>query len=277
MMRMRGSASCGLVEVGPILLFSIQTNLLYSAASPCDLLLQIEAVEDDTQACSETDLTILPNGDMRVIEGEEHLGHRRWIAVEDKFECSYFTRVRVERPQGSPKAYAPTPLPLIPSDVTKFLMPSRYCHPEAFLDFVPGQFGQVSGGSLIAAISDWIKGHFSYDNGASNASTTATESFANRAGVCRDYAHVLIAMARAVGIPARFVSCYAVDVKPQDFHAVAEVYLAGQWHLVDPTGMAQAPEIIRIGVGRDAADVSFMTSYGRMELINQSIQVLRLE
>ena len=82
-------------------------------------------------------------------------------------------------------------------------------------------------------------------------------------------------MARSVGIPARIVSAYAPEVTPQDFHALTEVFLDGAWHMVDPTGMAQVPEVVRIGVGRDAADISFMTSYGFMELKNQSVLVNR--
>lgn len=73
-------------------------------------------------------------------------------------------------------------------------------------------------------------------------------------------------MSRSVGIPARIVSAYAPNVVPQYFHAVVDVFLDGNWHLIDPTGMAQIREIVRIGVGRDAADISFMSSYGWMEL-----------
>ena len=258
------------------MLISIKTHLIYSATLPCDLLLQIEAAPDAAQDCHDTQLAFRPGVETRIVEGEEHVGLRRWIRVEGDFDCAYQTSVRVDRRAIALEPLKTTPLSLIPSDVTKFLMPSRYCHPEDFLDFVPKQFGQGPSGELIVAMSEWINGHFTYDNGASDASTTATVSFAKRAGVCRDYAHVLISMARAVGIPARFVSAYAPDVMPQDFHAVAEVYLEGQWHLVDPTGMAQAPEIVRIGVGRDAADVSFMTSYGWMTLIKQSVQVSRV-
>ncbi len=84
---------------------------------------------------------------------------------------------------------------------------------------------------------------------------------------------MLIALARAAAIPARFVSAYAPNVKPQDFHAVAEVYLDGAWHLVDPTGMARADEVVRIGVGLDAAEVSFLSSFGPMTLFSQTVGV----
>ena len=274
---MRTSSSCVFARLGLFLLISIQTHLVYSAAGPCDLLLQVEAARDATQVFEQTQLTLRPQAELHSVEGEEGVGERRWIRVGRQFDCQYHAQVRVNRPAVALRPLDATPLSALPSDVTKFLMPSRYCFPEDFLDVGPTQFGTLSGGDLIAAMSGWIQDHFTYDNAASNGSTTATNSFEKRAGVCRDYAHVLIAMARSRGIPARFVSAYAPDVVPQDFHAVVEVYLEGAWHLVDPTGMAQVPEIVRIGVGRDAADVSFMTSYGQMKLIKQSVRVSRAE
>ena len=91
--------------------------------------------------------------------------------------------------------------------------------------------------------------------------------------MCRDYAHVMITLVRAAGIPARMASVYALGVKPQDFHAVAEVYLGDTWHLVDPTGMAVAGSMARIGVGRDAADIAFMTSFGDAAMNHLSVAV----
>lgn len=257
------------------MLISIEVRLVYSAEQPCNLLLQIEANEGPLQTCENTKLSVEPDVAWSVVTGEEGLGKRRWGIVEGLFDCTYQTQVHVTRPAVVLEGLEPTPFAAIPDDVTKFLMPSRYCHPEDFLEFVPKQFGKLRGGNLIAAMSAWINENFTYDSSASHGATNASHSFAERAGVCRDYAHVLIAMARSVGIPARIVSCYAPDVSPQDFHAVAEVFLNDTWHLVDATGMAEAPEIVRIGVGRDAADVSFMTSYGWMALKKQSVRMTR--
>lgn len=267
---------CPLHQLGHRLLISIQTNIIYTVQSPCTLLLQIEAAQDGAQRCEHALLSAQPDVAWTTVTGEENIGVRRWGRVNQTFDCTYTAQVRVQRPAVLLSRLNTTPYAALPNDVIKFLMPSRYCHPEAFLDFVAQQFAQLSGGSLIAAMADWITAHFTYDNAASTASTTATDTFTARAGVCRDYAHVLIAMARSAGIPARIVSAYAPDVTPQDFHAVVEVFLDGQWHLVDPTGMAYAPEIVRIGVGRDASDVSFMTSYGWMTFKNQSVQVSRI-
>ncbi len=141
-------------------------------------------------------------------------------------------------------------------------MPVDRLHP-----FAEAELGTTTGGPRILAIRDWIARHLTYEPGSSDARTTALDSFVERRGICRDFAHLLITLARASGIPARYVSAYAPGVKPQDFHAVAEVFLAdpsgqgGTWQLVDATGMADPGEIVKIGVGRDAADVSFLTCF----------------
>lgn len=255
---------------------SVQTHLLYATTQPCDLLLQVEAVTDDTQVCRQTRLMLDSASTHHEIAGEANIGTRRWVKAGPLFECHYETKVEVKRPCVVMADLTETPRMQIPGEVVKYLMPSRYCHSELFLDFVSTQFGKQTGGALIAAMSQWIHENFTYDSGASFAGTTASDSFTSLAGVCRDYAHVLIAFARAAGIPARFVCGYAPDVVPQDFHAVVEVYLDGAWHLADPTGMAQPSEIARICVGRDAADASFLTSYGGMELKEQSVEVKRV-
>lgn len=255
---------------------SIKAHLLYAATQPCDVLLQIEALSDAVQHCHDTRLMLDAGSVQQEIEGEAGIGTRRWIKAGALFECRYETKVRITRPPIDLGRLSETPRRQIPGPIIKYLMPSRYCHADLFLDFVAGQFGDLTGGALINAMSQWINTRFTYDNGASHAGTTATDSFASLSGVCRDYAHMLITLARAGGIPARFVSAYAPDVTPPDFHAVVEVYLDGGWHIVDPTGMAKPTEVARIGVGRDAADASFLTSYGWMDLREQSVEVARI-
>jgi len=254
----------------------IQTHLRYTASQPCDVLLQIEALTGAAQRVEAAQITFDAASRPRTLAGEEGLGVRQWIQAGPDFECRYEAQVEVTRHATRLDTQAQTPRVDIPADVIKYLMPSRYCHPEVFLDFVSTQFGDLRGGALVYAMRDWIAHHFTYNSGASPIGATATDSFNTLSGVCRDYAHMLITLARAAGIPARFVSVYAPDVKPQDFHAVAEVFLAGSWHLVDATGMAKPAEIIQICVGRDAADASFITSYGFVDLVEQSVRVQRL-
>jgi transglutaminase-like putative cysteine protease len=121
----------------------------------------------------------------------------------------------------------------------------------------------------------WIETNLEYVRGSSDAQTTVIDTFIKRQGICRDYSHLMVTLARAANIPARAVSVYAPDVDPPDFHAVAEVFLDGAWHLVDATGMAAPESMVRVGVGRDAADIAFLSIYAPTELKEQKVSVTR--
>lgn len=254
----------------------VKVHLSYAVSQPCDLLLQIEAASAHDQQLIREKLSISPDLQLHRVEADDGIGQRVWLHAETEFECTYEALVSVARMPVDMGVLNQSALQSLPGDTVKFLMPSRFCHPEQFHDFTANTFDGLTGGAQISAMRDWIAANLSYVPGASDAQTTAHDTFKSREGVCRDYAHVLIAMARAVAIPARMVSAYAPDVDPQDFHAVVEVYLDGAWHLVDPTGMAKAEETIRVGVGRDAADVSFLTAYGLLDLKRQTVEVNRL-
>jgi hypothetical protein len=256
-------------------LLNVSADLVYTAQQTCDALLQIEASTDDGQRCDINTLSLRSGAQLQETVGEDGIGMRRWISVTDRLECHYELQAEVTRLAVDLGALKETPRYQLPGSVIQYLMPSRNCQSDLFLEFAYIQFEGFAGGEMVEAMRDWVAANFTYDIFASHGGTTATDSFASLRGVCRDYAHVLIALVRAAGIPARFVSAYAPDVKPQDFHAVAEVFLEGAWHLVDPTGMSQPKETIRICVGRDAADASLLTSYGILNLQEQSVQVSR--
>jgi transglutaminase-like putative cysteine protease len=257
-------------------LLTVKACLVYTAPQASDALLQIEPTADDGQSLDNPRLLLLSGSSLRQFEGTETIGLRRWVSVDGRLDCLYEAQVQVHRPAVNLSQLGETTRHQLPGAVIPYLMPSRYCQSDLFLDFTAAQFEGLTGGALVQSMRDWVASNFTYDIFTSNPGTTATDSFSSLRGVCRDYAHVLIAFARALGIPARFVSAYAPDVNPQDFHAVVEVFLEGDWHLVDPTGMATPEDIIRICVGRDAADASFLTSYGGLNLQEQSVQVQRL-
>jgi transglutaminase-like putative cysteine protease len=140
--------------------------------------------------------------------------------------------------------------------------------------FVQREFSASSDGvARIMAVLEWIKRNVDYISGVSNAETTAERTFVDRAGVCRDFTHLGITLSRALGIPARAVSAYALDLNPPDFHAVFEVYLEGNWWLIDPTRLAPVEGIVRIGSGRDAPDIAFLTSDKQCQVLQQTIKV----
>jgi transglutaminase-like putative cysteine protease len=128
----------------------------------------------------------------------------------------------------------------------------------------------------VQAICNWIYENVDYLAGSSDGSTSAYDTFTLRAGVCRDFAHLGITLTRAIGIPARFVSAYAIDLIPQDFHAVFEAYLEGGWYLFDATRLCPLDGIVKIAVGRDAADSAFATYFGAMSGPPKLLDVTRL-
>jgi len=255
----------------------IDVHLHYRLHAPCDLLIAVEAAELPDQRLLEDRLTVSDTGPLVHVAGEDGVGRRSWAWGFDEVEVRYSSRVAVERAGVDLGALAADPLSGLPAGVNGYLWPSRYCDSDRFEPYVRRRFGALEGGAKVQAIADWVRAEMRYVPGASDASTMAGHSFTRREGVCRDYAHLLIAMVRAADIPARMVAVYGLGVDPPDFHAVTEVWLDGGWRLVDATGMADVASLVRIGVGRDATDVSFLTVFGTADLVAQAVRVERVD
>lgn len=237
------------------------------------VLLTLEAAQTEGQTVLGTALDI-ENASVRRIAGNGRIGQRAWAFVADEqFRLRYRAGVQVTRSDAALQALPATPIHKLPADVVTYLRPSRFCQSDLFTNLAARRFGHLEGGAKIAAIRDWVADELTYAPGSSHAATTAMDTFVAREGVCRDYAHLVCSLARAAHIPARYTSVYGPDVQPQDFHAVAEVWLDGAWHLVDATGMGSASRFAVIGSGRDAADVAFMETENWAQLVSLSIRV----
>jgi transglutaminase-like putative cysteine protease len=152
------------------------------------------------------------------------------------------------------------------ADVIDALRPSRYCPSDALEAFAPAELAGVDD------VADWVFERLHYVGGASRPLDTAVDTLLAGRGVCRDFAHLTIALSRARGIPARLVSVYAPGLSPMDFHAVAEIHVEGRWQVVDATRLAPRQSLVRIATGRDAADTAFaMTLHGDAELLSTEI------
>lgn len=252
---------------------TIDVALDYAFYDPADVLLQIEVAAMADQKLLADTLSVTSRERLRATPGEEAIGQRCWALGEGHFAARYHGEVEINREVIDIAALGETRPRDLPALVVPYLMASRYCQADKFDAFVQSDFAGLSGGPLAAAIRDWVGQHLTYRCGTSSGVTTAVDTFVTREGVCRDYAHLTAALMRAGGIPARCVGGYAPNVSPQDFHAVVEVWLADAWHLVDTTGMASAADFARVGVGRDATDIAFMTIFGRADLMKQSVRV----
>lgn len=260
----------------------IETQFAFRLSRPTDVLLQFEAARIPEQAILRTETELSASEHCARVAAQDDIGERIWIRADGEFSVGYRAEVAPSRRLASLTSHDQMLPHELPGEAVQYLFDSRYCPADRFQSFVEAEFEGTHGGARIAAMRDWIRDKFSYQPGASDARTSALDSFVERRGICRDYAHVLITLARASTIPARYVACYAPQVDPPDFHAVAEVFLndpetegGGTWQIVDATGMADPADTVKVGVGRDAADVSFLTTFGPNEFLDKTVRVTK--
>ncbi len=258
--------------------FSIDCQLEYTAAVDTTLILNIEAQRGGGQRILNETLT-LPD-----VEGDAHEvpetgnRYRRLILPAGTHRIAYAAEVETRPAIAEVSGIGEMPVAQLPFDVIPHLYPSRYCQSDRLGRFAWRQFGDIATGhEKVEAICNWIYENVDYLAGTSDGSTSAYDTFTLRAGVCRDFAHLGITFARALGIPARFVSAYALELVPQDFHAVFEAWLDGRWYLFDATRLCPIDGIVRIAVGRDAADTAFATYFGQLDGPPKSITVSRID
>ena len=252
---------------------SISTHLDYDFPGPSDVMLQLEAAILPEQRIERANIVLPPTDHFARLPGHKSIVDRICLRVQGNLNVQYEGIVEVQRLGADISQLSAVPPHLLPAETIEYLMPSRFCPSDEFHALVEADFGGYFGGARVAAMRDWIERSLDYVPGSSSAMTGAMETYISRKGVCRDFAHLLVTMVRASGIPARYASVYGPNVEPQDFHSVAEVFLDGTWYPVDATSMVTSQDMAKIGVGRDAADVSFLTSYGPAQLNEQTVSV----
>lgn len=158
----------------------------------------------------------------------------------------------------------------LPDEVLPYLLPSRYCQADVFLKLATSIVkGALPGYDQAEAIRAWIQRKLKYKYGVSDASTSAVETEWKRKGVCRDFAHLGIALCRSLRIPARMVYGYLHELQPMDLHAWYEAYVGGRWYTFDATQKQPKGNRVVVAYGRDAADTAQMSNYGPMQVVEQ--------
>jgi transglutaminase-like putative cysteine protease len=259
--------------------FSIQCDLDYESGDGTTLILNIEAQRTSRQVILHEEF-IAPAGASIDAHEVPETGNRYRRLILPKGSHAIAYRAEVEtRPALDDVADVPeVPVSQLPFDVLPHLYPSRYCQSDKVSRFAWREFGSIANGhEKVEAICNWIYENVDYLGGTSDSSTSAYDTFTLRAGVCRDFAHLGITFARALGIPARFVSAYAHQLEPMDFHAVFEAFLGGRWYLFDATRRCPIDGIVKIGTGRDAADTAFATFYGELTGAPKNISIERMD
>jgi transglutaminase-like putative cysteine protease len=253
---------------------SIDANFEYAVTGAAHFCLNLEAAHEVSQCVVLETLEVMhENGDkpkLRRFQDSDCNRFVRFDAVPGTLQVRY--RADVEHvTRESSMTHAEWPITQLPDDVLTYVRSSRYCESDLLSQPAQDLFGnEPRGPQRVQRIMQWVRDNIRYELGTSDASTSAREVYDQRAGVCRDYAHLCIAFCRALNIPARLAVGYVLfEEPPQDFHALFEAWL-GEWVRFDPTALALPERLVRVGIGSDAKDVAFATIYGpvRMETMH---------
>lgn len=263
--------------------FKIGCRLAYQTQSPVPLIFNIEAQGFSGQTIEQEELVISPDHPLdRWTMEETGNRHFRITPPAGLLSLEYTAIVTLEPGFGEAGTVGEIPLEELPLAALPLLFPSRYCQSDKLERFARSTFGEMEPGyARVNAICGWIYEYVTYEGGVSDTMTSAFDTVTQRAGVCRDFAHLGISICRALGIPARYVSAYAFRLQPPDFHAVFEAYLKGpegyHWYVFDPTRKSDPAGLVRIGIGRDAAEVAFCTAFGAMTAEPPQVWIEALE
>lgn len=247
--------------------FSVELN--YQVQAPgADFIFNVQPAQTRQQRVLKEQLVI-----GQAVVSQSHtdpVTHSRYVRLSAKpgpLRLNHEATVEIDHHTALPESLGEVPVGQLPGHVLPYLYPSRYCESDRLHAFAVQQFGPMwQGHGRVMAIRDWVRRHVTFQSNTSNSMTSACDTLASRQGVCRDFAHLMIALCRAVNIPARFATGfdYGADeaLGPPDFHAYVEVYLAHRWYLFDPSGTAIPMGFVRIATSRDAADAAFATIFG---------------
>lgn len=262
----------------------LQVELNYEIdADGADFVFNIHAAQTDSQTVRFERLW-LSQPVMPQIHTDPATGSRfmRLRAAPGELQLSYTATVDLVHHHTDPARIAEVPVRNLPPEVIGYIYPSRYCESDRLGRLAINEFGKLwQGYGRVQAIQDWVRRHVTFSSNTTNSNTSAVDTLIEQVGVCRDFTHLMIALCRALSIPARFATGtdYGADpvLGPPDFHAYVEVFLGDRWYLFDPSGTAIPMGFMRFGTGRDAADVAFATIFGGVRAGAPRISVRALD
>ena len=255
---------------------ALRAELQYDIGSPSSFAFAVTAARTPRQTLGHEEIVVEPSIPFTVDEYGEGGTHQliRLDAPTGPLTLRYRATAEIHSRSDNPTDLDEVGFGDIPANVLPYLNPSRYCESDTLNGLANRLFGATEPGyARVQEVNDWVRTNLLYEAGTTDGSTGTSDVLVQRAGVCRDFAHVAISLCRALGIPARYVSGYGLGVEPQDFHGFFEAHLSGDWWLFDPTGMASVDRLVRIGYGRDAADASFATFVGNATLVSKIVEV----
>jgi transglutaminase-like putative cysteine protease len=266
-------------------------NIAFQCLAPTSMLLQLNVHPSRASDLRSPD-TIRSEPPLPMSAYLDLYGNRVTRLVAPPGLVTFFNRFTIydsgER-EATPPDKALTPVADLPAEVLLYLLSSRYCDSDKLANFAWSMFGTTTGGyERVQAICDFVHAKIRFSYPDANPTRCASDSMHEGVGVCRDFAHLAIALCRCMNVPARYCTGYLGDIgvpadpNPMDFSAWFEVFLDGRWYTFD--ARHNEPRIGRIvmGRGRDAADVAISTSFGvanlrRFEVVTEELTAETVE
>jgi len=259
--------------------FDLSIDLDYEVLSPSDFVFIIQPTNTPYQRVTWERLSVNPDVPVEEqVEGSPGNRHLRLRAEPGRLLLSYDAIVDLVHHFDLPVDVPEVPIAELPADVLKYVYPSRYCQSDRLVPVAMSEFANMPPGyERVEAIRAWVQSRTTFKIGSSHPGTSALDTYETCVGVCRDFAHLMITMCRALNIPARLVTGidYGADpaLGPTDFHCYVEAYLGDRWYLFDPSGISPRMGLLRIGTGRDASEVAFATIFGSVRWTMPKIKI----
>lgn len=261
--------------------FKIHSDISYQVSMPTTFIFNVHALRTKSQQILEESLVITPP--IIIEEFSYNSGTSRFVRLKadenTTFDMSYTATVDMQyKIIDQLQELQTVPVVELDGDIIPFLFPSRYCQSDKLQKFAYKEFGKIDNiYSKVLAITDWIYNNVEYSSGSTNSQTSAIDTIIERAGVCRDFAHLGIALCRALSIPARYFTGYAFKLNPPDFHACFEAYIGGNWIIFDATRLVPLNGLVKIATGRDAADAAVCSIFGNAFSTNINVECNAIE
>jgi transglutaminase-like putative cysteine protease len=245
--------------------FEVNAHLGYRVATPTTFIFNISVVRNHHQQVIEESFIVDPAIQyeelQRTNEGNRFI--RMQVMVPMDIFISYRAVVNTTWAALPQQHQADENIALLEPSILKYLNPSRYCQSDKLARLANNKFGHIPNPyARVTELTEWINRNVEYLSGSTNSETSAYDTVTQQAGVCRDFAHLGIALCRALSIPARYLTGYAFQLTPPDFHACFEAYLGGNWIIFDATKLAPLNGLVKIGSSRDAADTPVASIFG---------------
>jgi transglutaminase-like putative cysteine protease len=247
------------------MIFDVGCRLSYDIEFPTTLILSVHAQQNASQRVLEESFVTdppLPRSET-ILDAAGNRFQKLETGDCKQFTARYKARVDCDFEILRTRGISQTPIAHLDAEALTFLFPSRYCESDRVGKLAWDLFGNIEKPhDKVVAICEWIHENVAYQRGCTDASTSATHTIVQRAGVCRDFAHLGITLCRALNIPARYFTGYAYQLEPPDFHACFECLIGGMWFIFDATRLAHHNGLVRIATGRDAADTAVASIFG---------------